>query len=140
MVQNKIDKLLSKIKNLNIEDNDKNEIIKLIDNIKKDNKNIKKDKDPNIPKRPKNGFMLFMDDVRKIKENKKYSTHFPLDCSEKVKIIINNNEGKPATNISKECGELWRNLTDKEKTKYESVYKKSLEKYKKEIEKYRKDN
>lgn len=142
MVQNKIDKLLSKIKNLDIKDDEKNEIIQLIDNIniKDDNKKIKKERDPNMPKRPKNGFMLFMDDVRKIKDNKKPGTHFPTEKIEEVKKIISNNKGKPATNLSKECGELWRNLTEKEKIKYENVYKKSLDKYKKEMEKYRKDS
>lgn len=140
MTNNKIDKLLSKIKNLDIKDDDKNEIIQLIDNLKNNEKKLKKEKDPNMPKRPKNGFMLFMDDIRKIKDNKKHGTHFPSDYLEEVKNIIKSNEGKPATNLSKDCGGLWRKLTDKEKIKYENVYKKSLDKYKKDIEKYKKDN
>lgn len=142
MVQNKVDKLLNKIKTLDISEKDKNIIIELINNIKdeeinKINKKPKKDKDPNIPKKPKNSYMLFMDDIRKIKDNKKPSTNFPSNNLDKVKDIINNNKGKPITSLSKDCGKLWKLLTNDDKIKYENIYKNLQNKYKKEMEKYK---
>ena len=139
-MEKNISKLIDKINSLDINNDEKKEIVKLINNVKPKDEKVKKVKDPNEPKRPKNSFMLFMDDIRKIKDNKKHGTHFPSDYLEEVKNIIKSNEGKPATNLSKDCGGLWRKLTDKEKIKYENVYKKSLDKYKKDIEKYKKDN
>ncbi len=134
------DKLINKIENLDIKDEDKKELIKLTNNIKDSNEKIKKVKDPNEPKRPKNVFMLFMDDVRKIKDNNKPSTHFPSKRLDDIKNIINNNKDKPVTELSKSCGIFWKEAKDDEKIKYETTYKKAQDKYKKEIEKYKKEN
>jgi high mobility group protein B3 len=133
------DKLVNKIENLDINDKDKKELIKLTNNIKKSNEKNKKIKDPNQPRRPKNGFMLLMDDVRKIKDNKKPSVHFPSNRIDDIKIIIDNNKDKPITELSKSCGVFWKDVKDEEKTKYENTYKKSYDKYKKEMEKYKKE-
>lgn len=135
-----LDKLINKIENLDINDKDKNELIKLTNNIKDSNEKNKKVKDPNAPKRPKNVFMLFMDDVRKIKDNKKPGTHFPSNRIDDIKNIINNNKDKPVTELSKSCGFFWKDAKDDEKIKYENVYKKSQDKYKKEMEKYKKES
>jgi hypothetical protein len=134
------DKLINKIENLDINDKDKNELIKLTNNIKDSNEKNKKVKDPNAPKRPKNGFMLFMEDVRKIKDNKKPGTHFPSNRIDDIKNIINSNKDKPVTELSKACGIFWKDAKEDEKIKYENVYKKSQDKYKKEIEKYKKES
>ena len=130
-----IDKLINKIEVLDINNKEKKDIIKLINDLKN-----KKEKDPNIPKKPKNAYMLFMDDVRKIKDNKKPSTHFPTNRIEDIKTIIKNNEDKRITELSKSCGIFWRNIKDDEKIKYETTYKKSHDKYKKDVEKYKKDH
>lgn len=136
------DKLINKIKFLDIKDKEKKEIIELTNDIKNLNintKKIKKTKDPNMPKRPKNGFMLFMDDVRKIKDNKKPGTHFPSNRIDDIKIIIDNNKNKRVTELTKECGKFWKNANPDEKIKYENIYKKHQDKYKKEMEKYKKE-
>lgn len=135
-----INKLINKIENLDINDKDKKELIKLTNNIKDSNEKNKKVKDPNAPKRPKNVFMLFMDDVRKIKDNKKPGTHFPSNRIDDIKNIINNNKDKPITELSRSCGIFWKDAKDDEKVKYENTYKKSQDKYKKEIEKYKKES
>lgn len=134
------DKLINKIENLDINDKDIKELIKLTNNIKDLNEKHKKVKDPNAPKRPKNGFMLFMDDVRKIKDNKKPSTHFPSNRVDDIKNIIDINKDKPITELSKSCGIFWKEAKDDEKIKYETTYKKHQDKYKKEIERYKKEN
>lgn len=139
-MKKEFDKLISKIEELDINNEDKKELIKLTNNINKSNKKNKKNKDPNAPKRPKNGFMLFMDDVRKIKDNKKPGTHFPTNCMDDIKNIINNNKEKPVTELSKACGIFWKETKEEEKIKYENTYKKSQDKYKKEMEKYKKEN
>lgn len=134
------DKLINKIEKLDITNKDKKELIKLANNIKDENDKNKKVKDSNAPKRPKNGFMLFMDDVRKIKDNKKPGTHFPSNRIDDIKILIDNNKGKPVTELSKSCGIFWKDAKDDEKVKYENTFKKSQDKYKKEMETYKKEN
>jgi hypothetical protein len=134
-----VEKLNEKIKTLDIEDNDKKELIKLVNNINlKKNKKIIKTKDPNLPKRPKNTFMHFMEDIKKIKDNKKPSANFPSNKLDNVKSIINNNTGKAIVNLTKDCGELWKTFTNDDKVKYENNYKKIQDKYKKGMEKYKK--
>lgn len=135
-MENNISKLIDKINSLDINNDEKKEIVNLINNINRKDGKVKKVKDPNEPKRPKNSFMLFMDDIRKIKDNKKYSSNFPQKDLDNVKEILKNNEGKPISNLSKDCGILWKKLTDDEKLKYGNVYNKSKDKYKKEIDKY----
>lgn len=137
-MENNISKLIDKINSLDINNDDKNEIVKLINNIKPKDEKVKKVKDPNEPKRPKNSFMLFMEDIRKIKDNKKHSSHFTTKYLDDVKEILKNNDGKPVSNLSKDCGILWKKLTDEEKHKYENTYKKNKDKYNKEMEKYKK--
>src|ERR1700730_3740140 len=123
-IQNNLfEELINKIKNLDIDNDEKKEIIKLTTNIKKLAKKEKKIKDPNAPKRPKNGFMLFMDDIRKIKKNEKYSNNFPSDKLDDIKILINENNS--ITELSKACGNFWKNADNNIKSKYEIAYKKS---------------
>lgn len=137
-MENNISKLIDKINSLDINNDEKKEIVKLINNVKQKDKKVKKIKDPNEPKRPKNSFMLFMDDIRKIKDNKKYSSYFSTKYLDNVKEILINNEGKPVSNLSKDCGILWKKLSSDEKLKYENVYKKYKDKYNKEMETYNK--
>lgn len=136
IMENNISKLIDKINSLDINNDEKKEIVKLINNVKQKNEKVKKVIDPNEPKRPKNSFMLFMDDIRNIKNNKKYSSCFPTNFIDDVKEILKNNEGKSVSNLSKDCGILWKQLSPNEKLKYENVYKKNKDKYNKEIEKY----
>lgn len=133
-----IDELIKKIENLDINANDKKGILKLINNLKNNNKS-KKEKDPNLPKRPKNGFMCLMEDVHKIRNHKKPGSHFPTNRLDDIKNIINDNENKPITELTKACGIFWKNAKEDEKNKYEITYKKSYDKYKKDMEKYKKD-
>lgn len=58
-------------------------------------------RDPNLPKRPKNAFMLFTESVREgIKE----------------RLVKEAPDGKiRVADISKHCGECWKNLSDEEK-------------------------
>lgn len=135
-MENNISKLIDKINSLDINNDEKKEIVNLINNVKQKDKKVKKVKDPNEPKRPKNSFMLFMEDIRKIKDNKKYSSYFSTKYLDNVKEILINNKGKPVSNLSKDCGILWKKLSPDEKLKYENVYKKSKDKYNKEMEKY----
>lgn len=133
------EKLTNKIENLDINDKEKKDIIKLIDGLKiNNNKKNKKERDPNMPKKPKNAFMLFMDDVRKIKDNKKHSSQCPSNWIDDIKVIIKDNENKPITELSKACGSFWKDAKDKDK--YENTYKRSHDKYKKDMEKYKKEH
>lgn len=127
------DKLINKIKDLEIEDKDKKEMITLVNNI--NSKNVKKEIDPNLPKRPKNTFLIFMEDVRKLKDGKQPSVNFPSNKLDNVKKVILNNEGKAIKNLTKDCGELWREFTNDDKIKYVDNYKKEHNKYIKEIDK-----
>lgn len=138
IMKNDISKLIDKINSLDINNDEKNEIINLINNVKQKDEKAKKVKDPNEPKKPKNSFMLFMDDIRKIKDNNKYSSYFSIKYLDDVKEILKNNEGKPVSNLSKDCGILWKKLSSDEKLKYENGYKKNKLKYNKEMEIYNK--
>ena len=77
---------------------------------KEKNKNNKKIKrrDPNAPKKAKPAYIIF--------------------ASEKMK------EGKKMPEIS----DLWKNITDEEKKKYEEMYEKDRQRYKEEMENYNK--
>lgn len=132
-----IDELIKKIETLDINGDNKKDILKLINNIKT-NKN-KKEKDPNLPKRPKNSFMCLMEDVHKIRNDKKPGNHFPTNRLDDIKNIIDANKDKPITELTKACGIFWKNAKEEEKNQYEVAYKKSLNKFKKDMEKYEKD-
>ena len=81
--------------------------------------------------------MLFMDDIRKIKKNEKYSNNFPSDKLDDIKILINENNS--ITELSKACGNFWKNADNNIKSKYEIAYKKSKNKYDTELKKYKGD-
>src|SRR3989338_10375528 len=81
-----------------------------------------KKKDPNAPKKPKTGFFLFCDEHR-----------------EAVKNGLGDSTKKSASEVSKVLGQKWSELTDEQKEKYNSVYKKNMEAHKKEMEIYKKN-
>ena len=83
-----------------------------------------KKRDTKQPKKPKTAFFLFCDTKRE--EVKKSLTE---KSSNKI----------PASKISAALGELWNNLPDEKKKKFNDVYKKNLEFYKTEIEEYNKN-
>ncbi|XP_071693840.1 high mobility group B protein 13-like [Rutidosis leptorrhynchoides] len=80
-----------------------------------DNKKNKKEKDPLKPKRPESAYFLFIKDRR-------------------AALIA---ENKSVVEIAKITGEEWKNMTDKQKGKYEKVAKKKQEEYTQEMEAYK---
>jgi hypothetical protein len=79
-------------------------------------------RDPNLPKRPKNAFMLFTDSVREgIKE----------------RMVQESPDGKiRVAEISKHCGECWKNLTDEEKQPFVDANAEAKVEYEKAMEAY----
>lgn len=87
----------------------------------KKDKEGKKTKDENAPKRPAGGaYGVFLADQR---ENIKKS----LPADHKI------------TDVTKKASELWKNISEKEKKKYEDLYAKKMETYKTEMEEYKKN-
>jgi hypothetical protein len=77
---------------------------------------VKRRKDPNAPKKWKTGYILFCVDQR-----------------EKLK---SENEGLSATEITSRLGALWKNLSDKDKSKYEVLSKKDKVRYENDMSSY----
>lgn len=77
---------------------------------------VKRRKDPNAPKKWKTGYILFCVDQR-----------------EKLK---SENQGLSATQITSRLGALWKNLSDKEKEKYEVLSKKDKVRYENDMSSY----
>lgn len=72
-------------------------------------KKKRKKKDKNAPKRPMSAFMLWMNDMRDT--------------------IKKDNPGIAFTDIAKKGGELWKNISSKEKAEYEDKAKKAKDDY-----------
>jgi hypothetical protein len=90
----------------------KSDVSKLIDSSTR----VKRKKDPNAPKKWKTGYILFCVDQRdKLKKE---------------------NEGLSATEVTSRLGALWKNLSDKEKSKYEESSKKDKNRYENEMQSY----
>ncbi|KAI3713545.1 hypothetical protein L1987_72123 [Smallanthus sonchifolius] len=79
-----------------------------------DHKKNKKEKDPLKPKRPESAYFLFMNERR-------------------AALIA---ENKSVVEIAKITGEEWKNMTEKQKARYEKASKKKNEKYTQEMEVY----
>jgi hypothetical protein len=77
---------------------------------------VKRRKDPNAPKKWKTGYILFCVDQR-----------------EKLKA---DNQALSATQITSRLGALWKNLSDKEKEKYEVLSKKDKVRYENDMSSY----
>ena len=77
---------------------------------------LKRRKDPNAPKKWKTGYILFCVDQR-----------------DKLKA---ENESLSATEITSRLGALWKNLTEKEKSKYEVLSKKDKTRYENDMSSY----
>ena len=79
-------------------------------------------RDPNLPKRPKNAFMLFTDSVREgIKE----------------RLVKEAPDGKiRVADISKHCGECWKNLSDEEKQPFIDANAEAKAEYEKAMTEY----
>lgn len=80
-----------------------------------DNKKNKKEKDPLKPKRPESAYFLFMNEKR----------------------AALTAENKSVVEIAKITGEEWKNMTDKQKARYEKVAKKKNKQYTQEMEVYK---
>jgi hypothetical protein len=90
----------------------KSDVSKLIDSSTR----VKRKKDPNAPKKWKTGYILFCVDQRdKLKKE---------------------NEGLSATEVTSRLGALWKNLSDKDKSKYEEMSKKDKNRYENEMQSY----
>jgi hypothetical protein len=87
----------------------------------KKDKEGKKVKDENAPKRPAGGaYGVFLADQREtIKKS--------LPADHKI------------TDVTKKASELWKNISEKDKKKYEDLYAKKMETYKAEMEEYKKN-
>jgi len=82
-------------------------------------KEVKKVKDPDAPKRAQSAYFLFCGDRRP-------------GVMEKMK-----KDGKvDVTAVSKELGEVWRNMSEKDKKPFVKMAKKDKERYTKEKEEY----
>ena len=80
----------------------------------------KKEKDPNAPKRPQSSYFLFAHDKR-------------------AEIKAKMPDAK-VTEIAKELGKLWKDVSDAERKKYEEMALKEKEKYQRELNKYNKNS
>lgn len=80
-----------------------------------DNKKIKKEKDPLKPKRPESAYFLFMKEKR-------------------AALVA---ENKSMVEIAKITGEEWKNMSEKQKSRYEKVAKKKNKQYTQEMEVYK---
>ena len=73
---------------------------------------VKAKKDPNRVKKPKSAYLFF--------------------CEEKRKEVQDNNQGKKMGDISKILGNMWQNLTEEEKVKYQDKREEDIERYENE--------
>jgi structure-specific recognition protein 1 len=92
----------------------KSDVSKLLDGATSGR--IKRRKDPNAPKKWKTGYILFCVDQR-----------------DKLK---SENESLSATEITSRLGALWKNLTEKDKSKYEVLSKKDKARYENDMSSY----
>nr|XP_027194676.1 FACT complex subunit SSRP1-like [Dermatophagoides pteronyssinus] len=83
--------------------------------VKKSSK--KKKKDDNRPKRPQSAFFIWMNENR-----------------ERIK---KDNPGLSLTEISKKAGDLWKEMTKEEKTKYDELAARAKKQYEKEMLEYK---
>lgn len=90
----------------------KSDVSKLIDTSTR----VKRKKDPSAPKKWKTGYILFCVDQRdKLKKE---------------------NQGLSATEVTSRLGALWKNLSEKDKSKYEELSKKDKTRYENEMQSY----
>ena len=134
-ITNLLDQLTNDVKKLDINNDEKNKILKTISDIKKIKKE-KKQKDENKPKNPKNTFMLFLDDIRKIKKNENTSKDFPENLLTDIKEQIVNNDS--FTNLSSISGIYWKKMSENDKSGYEKTYNEAKKKHKINMDKYNK--
>ncbi|KAF7489018.1 FACT complex subunit SSRP1 [Sarcoptes scabiei] len=80
-------------------------------------KSKKSKKDENKPKRPQSAFFLWMNENR-----------------EQIKKQL---PGASLTEITKKAGDLWKDLSKEEKSKYEEMYAKAKKQYEKELSEYK---
>jgi len=92
------------------------EIDRALQTIVVKTKRSKKNKDPNAPKRPMSGYMLWLNENRT-----KIGDEFFADLTGKDKV----------TNTAKKAGELWKQLTDDEKTPYNEQFEAARTEYQK---------
>jgi HMG (high mobility group) box len=123
---NKLTTMLSEVLSSTLEQNDiesvmeawnerKSDVAKIFDSAASGGR-VKRRKDPNAPKKWKTGYILFCVDQR-----------------EKLK---SENQGLSATQITSRLGALWKNLSDKEKEKYEVLSKKDKDRYESDMSSY----
>merc|ERR1711964_191056 len=79
-------------------------------------KKAKKMKDPHGPKRPTSAYFLFAAEVRPE--------------------VVETMEGSSITEVGKKLGEMWRNLSDEEKSKYIETANELKAEYKEELKEY----
>lgn len=80
-------------------------------------KSKKSKKDENKPKRPQSAFFLWMNENR-----------------EQIKKQL---PGASLTEITKKAGDLWKDVSKEEKSKYEEMYAKAKKQYEKELSEYK---
>ena len=122
---NKLTTMLSEVLSSTLEQNDiesvmeawnerKSDVSKLFDGVSSGR--VKRRKDPNAPKKWKTGYILFCVDQR-----------------DKLKA---ENESLSATEITSRLGALWKNLTEKDKAKYEVLSNKDKVRYENDMSSY----
>ena len=122
---NKLTTMLSEVLSSTLEQNDiesvmeawnerKSDVSKLFDGVSSGR--VKRRKDPNAPKKWKTGYILFCVDQR-----------------DKLKA---ENGALSATEITSRLGALWKNLTEKEKSKYELLSNKDKIRYENDMSSY----
>jgi hypothetical protein len=122
---NKLTTMLSEVLSSTLEQNDiesvmeawnerKSDVSKLFDGVSSGR--VKRRKDPNAPKKWKTGYILFCVDQR-----------------DKLKA---ENGNLSATEITSRLGALWKNLTEKEKAKYELLSNKDKLRYENDMSSY----
>jgi upstream-binding transcription factor len=90
----------------------KKEVTKLFDSGSR----IKRKKDPNAPKKWKTGYILF--------------------CIEQREKLKKENSTRSATEITSLLGSLWKNLSEKDKSKYDALSQKDKIRYENDMESY----
>merc|ERR1719204_2945640 len=77
-------------------------------------------KDPNAPKRPQSSYMVFVNAVRDT--------------------VVKENPDMKVTDVLRELGGMWRDLSEREQQKYQAKAEKLKAKYEMELEAYQKTN
>ena len=81
---------------------------------------IKGPKNPDKPKKPLTSYMFF--------------------CNDKREEIMTANPGKPIGEISKILGEMWKNISEKDREKYDEMNSKDKIRYEEAMEEFNKNN